>query len=165
MKKRCEATGRFEVWPMLLVTHSHLIDKIEDKLESVGGLSASSYDVLAQLALAPGKLLKMADLAESVLLSKSGVTRLVDRMAAEGYIERTACPTDRRIVYAQLTKSGEQLFRKARPVVKATVEKHFTDFLSDTEAMTMKRALGRVLDAAEGYAQTGGGTSVRAAGR
>lgn len=146
MKKRCEGEGNFVLWPLMLEAHSTLIEAVERELEAVGGVPLGWYDVLAQLALAPEHRLKMNELADSVLLSKSGVTRLVDRMERAELIERATCPTDRRVVYAQLTERGKELFDTASPVIQATIERRFTSLLTDVEARAMRNALDKVLD-------------------
>jgi DNA-binding MarR family transcriptional regulator len=106
------------------------------------------YDVMVQLSSAPEGVLPMKQLAESVLLSKSGVTRLVDRMAAAGYVTRDACPSDRRVVYAKLTDRGRQVFESVRPQHLDDVKRLFTAHITDTEARAIKNALTKILGAA-----------------
>ena len=150
MNRRCERSDddRFVVWTMLLETNSALVDLLEAELEEIGGLPLTWYDVLAQLEMAPDHRLTMKELSRSVLLSKSGITRLVDRMERAGMIERTPCPSDRRVVYAHVTDEGRSLFKKASPVHLRGIESHFTRHLTSEEARVMRTALGKILDAA-----------------
>ena len=150
MQKRCERSDddRFVVWTMLLETHSVLLDLLESELDEVGGLPLTWYDVLVQLEMSPEHRLTMKQLSRSVLLSKSGITRLVDRMERAGVIERSPCPSDRRVVYAKVTEEGRALFKKASPVHLRGVERHFSRHLDADEARVMRTALSKVLDAA-----------------
>src|SRR5262249_11335051 len=84
------------VWRMFLRAHASIAGRLERDLVAEHGLPLAWYEVLLQLAEAPGQRLRMTDLAERVLLSRSGLTRLVDRLVAEGLVERAACPSDAR---------------------------------------------------------------------
>jgi DNA-binding MarR family transcriptional regulator len=150
MQKRCQNAGddRFVVWTMLLETHAALVDILESELDEVGGLPLTWYDVLAQLEMSPEGRLTMKELARSVLLSKSGITRLIDRMERAGMIERAACPADRRVVYAEVTPAGKALFQKAAPVHLRGIEWHFSGHLTGEEARIMRAGLDKVLSAA-----------------
>ncbi len=88
--------------------------------------------------------LRMNLLAGSVLLSKSGLTRLIDRMEAEGLVERCSCPGDRRDSYAVLTPRGEQVFTDAAPVHLEGIERHFTSHLSSSEAEALVSAFEKI---------------------
>lgn len=149
MKKRCELEGNGELWPMFLEAHGDLVDLIEGDLLRGGGPPLTWYDVLAQLNLAEDNMLPMHRLAESVLLSRSGVTRLVDRMAQEGLVERAQCDTDRRVVYARLTTKGRDLFERSMPLVRTGVAEHFTSRLTAEEIATLRAALLKIVDRAE----------------
>ncbi len=153
MKKRCELDGDGQLWPMFLEVHGVLVDLIEHDLLRAGGPPLTWYDVLAQLNLAEDSMLPMNQLAESVLLSRSGVTRLVDRMAQEGLVERAQCDTDRRIVYARLTTKGRDLFERSMPIVRAGVTEYFTSPLTAEELTTLRAALLKIVDRAEAPAQ------------
>lgn len=153
MKKRCELEGNGQLWPMFLEAHGVLVDLIEHDLMRAGGPPLTWYDVLAQLNLAEDNMLPMNRLADSVLLSRSGVTRLVDRMAQEGLVERAACDTDRRIVYARLTSQGRDLFERSMPVVRAGVSEYFTGLLTGAELTTLRAALLKIVDRAEAPAE------------
>ena len=148
MERKFDGDESFETWPLLLETHTVLLELLERELDDVGGLSLSWYDVLLQLAMSPEGKLKMNELAGSVLLSKSGVTRLVDKMEAAGLIKRSSCMSDRRAIYAQITPKGRKLFDQACPLHIRGVERHFLAHLTDQEVSTLRSALRKVLEAA-----------------
>jgi DNA-binding MarR family transcriptional regulator len=139
--------NRYEAWRLFLKTHSVLIGRLGDELEAAQGLPLTWFDVLIQLNKTPEGHMRMNDLADSVLLSKSGVTRLIDRMERGGLVERATCPTDRRVVYAQLTKRGRSVLAKASPFHFDGVEAHFTSHLSPSESRALVSALRKILDA------------------
>ena len=86
----------------------------------------------------------MHDLADAVLLSRSGLTRLVDRIEEAGLIARAAVPGDRRSLHVHLTPQGSRLVRKARPIVRRIVSEHFARHLKDAEILSLRDALTRV---------------------
>jgi DNA-binding MarR family transcriptional regulator len=87
----------------------------------------------------------MHELAEAVVLSRSGLTRLVDRLYAEGLVDRAPCPEDRRGQHAVLTAKGRAALRKTWPVYARSIEKHFAGHLSEAEAKRMGKLLSRVV--------------------
>ena len=140
--------GRDEAWPLFLRTYAVLLDRLEHELQTERDMPLTWFDVLAQLESAPEGRMKMRELADSVLLSKSGVTRLVDRMERAGLIERAPCETDRRIVYATITTEGRKRFATAAPVAVRGVERYFTAPLSGPEKRALVSALTKIQDAA-----------------
>lgn len=135
---------QLDAWRAFLRAHSELIRTLDRELEAEQGFPITFFDVLAQLAQAGGRL-RMSELADAVLLSKSGVTRLVDRMVKAGLVKREHCPTDRRAMYATITPDGKRALAKARPVHLRGVAEHFARHLDDEEAKTLAAALGRML--------------------
>ena len=135
---------RLEVFERLLVAHATVLAALERQLEQERGLPLTWYEVLLHLSRAGGEL-RMQQLAQQALLSKSGLTRLVDRMVEAGLIERRACPSDRRGTNAVLTPAGKAALRRAAPVHLRGIEEHFTRHLTDDEVATMKSALDRVI--------------------
>src|SRR5688500_3782197 len=101
-------------WRGLLRVHSALVKALDAELLAEQGLPLSSYEVLINLQAAPERRRRMAELADSVLLSRSGMTRLVDRLEREGLLERDACVDDGRGTFAVLTEKGEALLSEAR---------------------------------------------------
>lgn len=133
-------------WASLLLAHSALVGVMERELVEARGLPLSWYEVLMRLRAAPEGGLRMQDLAGAVLLSKSGITRLVDRMEHAGLVRRVACPSDRRGTLAVITDEGRAVFRKAMPVHLRSIQEHFARHLSADDARTLERLLRRVLD-------------------
>jgi DNA-binding MarR family transcriptional regulator len=111
------------------------------ELKDDEGLPLAWYDVLVQLQEAPGRQLRMQELAAAVLLSKSGLTRLVDRMEREGLVRRAACPDDRRGVLCELTDEGYDTLRRTSRTHLRGIEEHFASHLDDHEAEVLARAL------------------------
>lgn len=143
---------QLDAWRSFLRAHSELIRTLDRELESQQGIPITFFDVLAQLTGAGGRL-RMSELADAVLLSRSGVTRLVDRMERDGLVKREHCPTDRRAMYTTITPAGKRALAKARPVHLRGVAEHFARHLSDGEAKTLAAALGRMVpDGANGDA-------------
>jgi DNA-binding MarR family transcriptional regulator len=111
-------------WRTFLTAHATIIRALEAELEADQDLALSDFDVLAQLQVAGGTL-RMRDLADRVLLSRSGLTRRIDRLEGAGYVQRTACETDRRGSYARLTDAGRDRLTNALPVHLRGIEDHF----------------------------------------
>jgi DNA-binding MarR family transcriptional regulator len=142
-------------WRAFLAAHARLTAVLERELEDECGLPLAWYDVLVQLSEAPNDCLRMTDLAAAVLLSKSGLTRLVDRMAAAALVERAPDDADRRGRVVRLTPDGRARLRAAAPVHLRGIEEHFGGHLRDAEAATLASILGR-LPAAPGRPASGG---------
>ncbi len=106
---------------------------IESDLLESHDLAMASYDVLLQLSESPYKRLRMNDLADRVLLSRSGLTRLIDRLQRDGLVERQACPSDARGLYAVLTDKGTALLDEATPTYLRGVRAQFVDRLEEAE--------------------------------
>lgn len=133
-----------DAWRALLHAHAAAIAAIEERLAAAGSVPLTSYDVLLELSAAPGRKLRMADLAERVVLSRSGLTRLVDRLEREGYLRREASTEDRRGTLAALTDAGRQALREAWPTYAAGIRAAFAEFISDEEAAVLTEVLTRV---------------------
>lgn len=124
---------QLDAWRAFIRAHAGLIDLLGHELEAERGLPLTFYDVLVNLSEAGGRL-RMSDLADAVVLSRSGVTRVVDRMERTGYVKRERCPSDRRGSFATLTAKGQRALREAWPVHARGVAEHFAGKLSDDEA-------------------------------
>jgi DNA-binding MarR family transcriptional regulator len=135
-------------WRGMLRVHAALVRELDAELEAAHELPLTSYDVLIYLQAAPDKRLRMAELADSVLLSRSGVTRLVDRLVREGLIVRDTCESDGRGSFAVLTEEGEELLARARPTHLAGVRNRFLRHFSEHELRTLAKYWERVLPGA-----------------
>jgi DNA-binding MarR family transcriptional regulator len=120
-------------WGGFLRAHANLVAELDRELESAHGLPLRSYDVLIQLARAPEGRLRMSELADAVVLSRSGLTRLVDRLARQGYVERRPCPTDARGAWAVLTPAGRERLREASGTHIDSVRRRFLGRFSAQE--------------------------------
>jgi DNA-binding MarR family transcriptional regulator len=117
-------------WRGMLRVHAALTSALDAELTERHGLPLSSYEVLLFLADAPGGRMRMSELADSVLLSRSGLTRLVDRLERDGLLERERCEEDARGYFATITDSGRALFDEARRTHLAGVRERFIERLS-----------------------------------
>lgn len=139
---------RLAAWRSFLRGHAHVVSELERELQAEHGMALTDYDVLVQLAATDGRRLRMSELADRLLLSRSGATRLIDRLVATGLVERVMCDTDRRGQWASLTESGVGRLRTASPTHLRGVAQHFLDRFSGDELDLLERLLTR-LDAPE----------------
>ena len=137
------------VWRTFLRAHASINRRLEHDLVVEHDLPLASYDVLLHLAESPQRQLRMTDLADRVLLSRSGLTRLVDRLAAEGLVERRSCPSDARGTFTVLTEFGLERLRQAAPTHLQGVEEYVTARLSPDELETLGRLLSKLLPESE----------------
>lgn len=138
------AEPRLRPWLAFIQAHAAVTRELEAELQVSGGLSLAAYDALVQLALAEGKL-RMSELADRVLLSRSGVSRLVDRLEADGLVTREACPSDARVMWATLTRSGRQRLAASSPIHLRGVEEHFLEAIDPVDREALVRALDAVI--------------------
>lgn len=120
-------------WKGLLRAHHGLVSALDAELLEAHRLPLSSYEVLLQLASGPAGGMRMSEIADRVLLSRSGLTRLVDRLEREGLVERRSCPSDLRGQMALITDRGRRLFGEARATHLAGVRREFVGRLSSRE--------------------------------
>src|SRR5579872_3533734 len=125
---------QMHVLPVFLRTHSYLVGRIERSLAMAPVIPLTWYDIVLEVARAPGKRLTMGEICDRIVLSKSGLTRSVDRLVEEGYLEREQCSKDRRSFYANITRSGEKALERAWPVYRKAIEEYFLRYLTDEEA-------------------------------
>src|SRR3712207_2745365 len=137
-------------WRGLLRTHALLVKRLDADLEAEHGLALTSYEVLLHLAHADGRRMRMCDVAESVLLSRSGLTRLVDRLEREGLVQRASCDDDARGAYAQLTDAGHEKLTAASATHLRGVRSHFLEHFGPEELDFLGEAWERVAGAAGG---------------
>lgn len=140
-------------WRSFLHAHARITRRLDEELQAAHGLSLAEYDALLQIAHAPGRRVRMNVLAERVILSRSGITRLVDRLEAAGSVERAACTTDARGQEAVLTPLGLDRLRAAATTHIDGVRRYFLARLDATELAGLEASLGRVADPLAGAGQ------------
>ena len=131
-------------WRGFLRVHAGVVHELDRELEVAHGLPLTQYEVLLHLEAAPLCRLRMSELARSVLLSQSGVTRLVDRLERAGLVVREPCAEDRRVLYARLTDEGHRVLAEARPTHLAGIRKTFLAYFSDDELRALAEAWERL---------------------
>ena len=124
-------------WRAYLHKHALVTRLLEADLVARSGLPLAEFDVLFQLALSDGQRLRMNELADRVLLSRAGITRLVDRLVADGLVVRMKCATDARGAFAALTDQGRTRLEGARPAHLAAVKRYFIGAFSRAELETL----------------------------
>jgi DNA-binding MarR family transcriptional regulator len=125
--------GELRAWRGLKRAHASLAKRVDTELERTHGLPLSTYEVLHHLAEAPGGRMRMCDLAEHAQLSRSGLTRLADRLEKDGLLERCSCEHDARGAYACLTELGRERLCAARGTHLAVVREQFLSRFSEEE--------------------------------
>lgn len=138
------------VWPLFLTAHAVLVERIEARLAAASLPSLGWYDVLWALERAPERRLRMSELADHVVLSRSNLTRLVDRLEEAGLVARERSEQDRRGAYAVVTPEGRELRRRMWPTYEAGIREVFDSQLGEAEARHMSAALQRMLGVARG---------------
>jgi DNA-binding MarR family transcriptional regulator len=155
----CLSARELGAWRGLLRVHANLVKALDAELEQTHRLQLTSYEVLLYLDGEPDGRMRMCDLAESVLLSRSGLTRLIDRLEREGLVARHSCQQDARGAYAGLTEVGRAKLAAVRPTHLAGVRAHFLAHFADEEMERLAGYWERVLPGAA----SGGCSSTSAA--
>ena len=141
-------TSKGSVWARFLTVHAFLVEEIEVRLAEAGLPPLAWYDVLWALERAGDRRLRMRELADMTVISRSNLTRLVDRLEAAGLVERERAEEDRRGAFAVVTAEGRALRKKMWPIYAAAIKELFEDHISEREATQMGDILRRILDAA-----------------
>ena len=139
-------------WRGLLRAHALLVKRLDAELEAAHGLALTSYEVLLHLSAADDTRMRMCDLAEGIMLSRSGLTRLVDRLEREGLVERVSCSDDARGSFARLTEAGAAKLEAAAPTHLEGIRRHFLAHVTAEQLAV----LGEVWDAVAGPAAAAG---------
>jgi DNA-binding MarR family transcriptional regulator len=137
---------RLGAWRSFIQAHARLLRRLDEELQAEHHLSLAEYDALLQLVNAPDRRLRMSVLAERVLLSRSGITRLVDRLVAAGMVERSACVTDARGAEASLTTNGLETLRAASRTHLGGVQRYFLGLVGDLDRGAIQRGCDQILD-------------------
>lgn len=133
-------------WRTFLQAHALLSRRLDEELRAEQAMSLAEYDALVVLASAPERRLRMSQLADRVLLSRSGVTRLVDRLVASGFVDRLQCSTDARGAEAVLTELGLTRLRRASRTHLRGIDQYFIGPLSADELGAIGQSLGTIVD-------------------
>ena len=133
------------MWRAFLEAHSAVIRYLEQGMQEEHGLPLTWFDVLVHLADAPEGRLRLGELADSVILTRSGITRLVDRMAAAGLVRREPCPGDRRGHYAVITAEGEETIQRVAPGHSQRAWDAFVKHVDADEMPVLEAVFSRVL--------------------
>ena len=140
----CTGESEIRTWIRFLATHSAITRELEARLMGTHGLTLSDYDVLVQLARAPERKLRNIDLAKAVVLTRSGVTRLVDGLEKDGLVARSSCPSDKRGTLVSITDEGIARLREAATTQVEGVRELFVEQLGQ-EGVAQMDALLRAL--------------------
>lgn len=139
-----------EAWGALTRTHAAIVQRLQEMLAAADFPPLPWYEVLAAVSEAPDERMKMGDLAEALVITRGGLTKLVDRLVKAGLLERTFCETDRRVSYATLLPAGTELLEEMRPVVRAELAIAFSSNLTVEQAEELRTTLERIRGSACG---------------
>jgi DNA-binding MarR family transcriptional regulator len=134
-------------WRALLLAQSRAVRAIERDMQAAGVIPLGWYDVLLELNAAPGRRLRMQDLAARAVLSRTRVSRIVSELEAHGFVQRVPDPDDGRVALAAITTEGRSALRAAAPTYLAGIDAHFNRYLSPMVQRSIATALQRVIDA------------------
>ena len=140
-------TRTLDLWSDMVRATAMVRARLAESLDADLGMLPEEVDVLMRLEAAPDQRLRMADLSHSLQFSKSGVTRLIDRLVARGLVVRAACPSDRRVVYAGLTQEGRDVLGEASVLLQAGLAEHLERHLDPGEVDATLAALHKILTA------------------
>jgi DNA-binding MarR family transcriptional regulator len=137
--------SQFKAWGSFIVSHSRVYRQVERALETASGsVPYHWYDVLFVLHRAKDRRMRLSDLAEKIVTSKSALTRSIDKMADAGLIKRVQCNEDKRVQYAMVTAKGHQALKRSWPIYRAAVQEYFGKHLSNQEAKQLEKILGKL---------------------
>jgi DNA-binding MarR family transcriptional regulator len=137
-------------WAAFLRAHATVVRALDAELAAAHGVPLSSFDALVQLSLSEQGELRMAELADRVVLSRSGLTRLVDRLERERLVERRRCASDARAMYARITPSGRKRLAQVMPAHVDGIRRLFVGRLTAHELRTLAAVLGRLCERGDG---------------
>lgn len=140
-------------WRQLLTAHARLVREIAEGMDAAGVLSMERYDLLLVLAESPEKSCRLTDLADAMLFTRGGITRLVSKLRAEGLVKVQASPDDARVKYATLTAKGERALASTWRVYGPLIDRLFVDRLDAQSVEGLQKALSRVVGGEQGVAR------------
>ena len=141
---KAEADPHREAWFALCRAHAGVTGRLQEALTDAGLPPLAWFEVLNIVAQAEDQRLRMGDLAGALIITRGGLTKLVDRLVKAGLLERAYCPEDRRVSYAVLTKSGRDVFEEMQPVFIGELRAAFTASLSARQTETLLDSLQRI---------------------
>jgi DNA-binding MarR family transcriptional regulator len=133
-----------DAWRSFLQSHAAIVRELDAELTATHGMTARDYEVLLYLAQAEDRKLPMSALSERTMLTRSGITRLVDGLVANQLVERVSCPSDARVSYAMLTDTGFEKLREAGHTHVAGIDRLFLEHFSAEELASLASLLGRL---------------------
>jgi DNA-binding MarR family transcriptional regulator len=133
-----------DAWGALTRTHAAVAQRLQDALAQAELPPLAWYEVLEAIAVAPEERLRMGELAEALVMTRGGLTKLVDRLVKAGLLERTFCESDRRVSYATLCPAGRELLDEMRPILTAELAAAFSAKLSAAQAERLRETLDLV---------------------
>jgi DNA-binding MarR family transcriptional regulator len=139
-----QTTNRLGSWVSFLRAHAAITRQLNADLLNAHGLTLSDYEVLLRLSSAEGEMMRRVDLAQSVLLTASGITRLLDGLERAGFVEKVSCASDARVSYAKLTGAGRRKLAEAGRTHLAGIEELFTGRFSEDELERLAALLSRL---------------------
>jgi DNA-binding MarR family transcriptional regulator len=139
---------RIQPWRAFLEAHARITRRLDDELRAEHDLSLAEYEALLTIAEAPDRRVRMRQLADRVILSKSGVTRLIDRLVLDGLVERDTCLSDARGAEAVLTPAGLDRLRRASRTHLRGIEEHFLAGLDNEDLSAVQRTMRAVAERA-----------------
>jgi DNA-binding MarR family transcriptional regulator len=141
---------RLDAWRAFLVAHTRLFRRLDEELRLEHALSLPEYETLLQIAQAPDRRMRMSQIATRVLLSKSGVTRLVDRLVADGFVARSQCSSDARGAEAGLTPAGLERLRAAARTHLRGIERYFLSAVEADDLIVLRQMMDSISQQAGG---------------
>lgn len=133
---------------MFVTAHAVTTTYLDQRLTGYGKISFDVLQVLTALSEVPGGKMRMSELANQILFSRSGLTRMIDRLENQGLVKRIPCPDDRRGWFAAITEKGESALKDAESIYKPVLQEVWVDALSDQEADQLMQSFGKVLKSA-----------------
>lgn len=150
MAAQLRTTEASETWRALITSFSQVEGVLANEMEAETGMAMERYGILLMLAQAEDGAMRPSDLAAALPITRSGTTRLVDRLARDGLVERRSCDTDRRGNIIVLTSEGERIFREAGRVHLRGIDEHVGSHLTRGEMKELRRILTKLADSAKG---------------
>lgn len=146
--------ARNSLWRLFLTVHTRLVRQVEQDLKQAGLPSFEWYDVLIALKQAPQQRLRLSELAEELLVNRTNITRLADRLEKAGLIQREVCQDDRRGAFAVLTQAGLEMQQKMWTVYAQSIAEYFGQHLAEADVTVFNRVLSAMLAAVETSGET-----------